>query len=314
MKAIQITEHGGPEVLTLTEVPDPVAGPDQLLVTTTAAGVNFADTLAVADAYPPRRTPLPFIPGSEVIGRAADGRRVMGQTEDGYAEQALLDRDQLVEVPDEVSDGAALALLVQGLTAYHTLVDSARIREGDRVLVQSGAGGVGSLAIQLARHLGASHVVATASTDQKRAQVLSLGADAAVDSTSTTLEADLRAASLGGGYDIVLESVGGEVFEISMRVLDPFGRVIAFGSAGGAPAPSVNPSALFASATGVMGFWAGRTYARGAITHTVPLLLELTRSGVITPLVHEPFPLVEAARCHTELAQRRTTGKLTLVP
>src|SRR4051794_31413477 len=183
MRAIQCSRFGGPEVLTLADIPDPVPAPGQLLIDVTAAGVNFADIRRVEGAY--GSPVLPFVPGSEVVGRDPDGRRVLAPTPGaagGYAGRAAVAAATAVPVPAGVSDGAALALLVQGLTAWHLLANSARLRDGESVVVNAAAGGVGSLAVQLARRFGAGRGIATASTAAQRELALGLGADAAVDS------------------------------------------------------------------------------------------------------------------------------------
>src|SRR6185437_7736310 len=179
MRAIQISRYGGPEVLDLVELPDPQAGPGQVLVDVTAAGVNYADTHLAEGSYLSSPA-LPFVPGAEVIGRTADGRRLMGLSgSGGYASKAVLPEALAVEVPDAVGDGEALALLVQGLSAWHLLRTSAKLVPGETVVVNAAAGGVGSLTVQLAKAFGAGRVIATASSDDKQKLALDLGADAA---------------------------------------------------------------------------------------------------------------------------------------
>ncbi|HWD78796.1 MAG TPA: NADPH:quinone oxidoreductase family protein, partial [Kribbella sp.] len=166
MRAIQVTEFGGPEVLVPAELDPPEPNRDQLLVKVTGAGVNFADTHRTDGSYRGGVT-LPFVPGVEIVGRTSNGRRVLStvfETGGGYAEYAVAPKHRVVDVPEEVSDGQALALLIQGLTAWHVLRKSARMDCGDSVLVNAAAGGVGSLAIQLAKHFGAGQVIAAAST------------------------------------------------------------------------------------------------------------------------------------------------------
>jgi len=157
MRAIQVTEFGGPEVLVPADVDAPVAGPGQLLVEVSAADVNFADTHRTDGSYR-RGVRLPFVPGVEIVGRTETGRRVLSpifETGGGYAEYAVAPVERAVDVPDEVSDGQALALPIQGLTAWHVLRNSARLGPGESVLVNAAAGGVGSLAVQLAKSFGA---------------------------------------------------------------------------------------------------------------------------------------------------------------
>src|SRR5690242_12647522 len=180
MRAIQISRYGGPDVLTTVDLPDPQPGPGQLLVDVTAAGINYADTHLTDGSYLSSPA-LPFVPGAEVVGRTADGRRLAGLSgSGGYAEKALLPAALAVAVPDAIGDGEALALLVQGLSAWHLLRTCARLAPGESVVVNAAAGGVGSLTVQLAKAFGAGRVIATASSDDKRKLTLDLGADVAV--------------------------------------------------------------------------------------------------------------------------------------
>jgi NADPH2:quinone reductase len=313
VRAIQITEFGGPEVLRLAELPAPEPAPGQSLIAVEHAGVNFADTLQAEDAYlTPGR--LPLVPGSEVVGRAEDGRRVLAITSGGYAEYTLGAPPMLFDVPDGVTDGQALALGVQGLTAWHLLRTSTRLAPGDSVVVHAGAGGVGSLAVQLARHWGAGRVIATASSPDKRAVAEQLGADAAVDGTPEGLAARLREANGGRRVDVVLEMVGGQTFDESLAALATFGRLVVYGMASQVPATPVDPATrLMVGSKMVVGFWL-RDCARrpGLLSGPMAELLELTQAGVLRPLVGAAYPLAEAARAHEELRARRTTGKVIL--
>ncbi len=181
MRAVQITEFGGPEVLKVSDIEEPVAGDGQVLITVDRAGINYADTHQVENSYL-SKTELPLIPGGEVVGHTADGRRVVALVgSGGYAEKAVAHAPYVFDVPEGVSDGQALALVLQGTTAWHLLKTSTHLQPGESVLVHAGAGGVGSLAVQLAKLWGAGRVIATASSEDKRKQVLELGADAAID-------------------------------------------------------------------------------------------------------------------------------------
>src|SRR3954465_2362766 len=183
MRAVLIDEWGGPEVLQLVDdQPTPEPGPDQQRIQVTAAGVNFADTHARENAYIAKYE-LPLVPGTEVAGTLEDGTRVVAMTgSGGYAEYAVADETSIFPLPDGLGDHDALALLVQGLTAWHLYCTAAQLREGETVVVHSAAGGTGSLAVQLAKPLGAGRVIASASSDDKRALVAQLGADAVIDS------------------------------------------------------------------------------------------------------------------------------------
>src|SRR5579871_3621136 len=181
MRAIQMTEFGGPEVLQLAELPTPEPGPGEALIRVTRAGLNFADTHTRTNSYVQKAT-LPLVPGGEVAGTLADtGERVVALVgSGGYAEYATAPRERIFAIPDGVDDGTALALLIQGTTAWHLLRTAGRLAEGESVVVHSAAGGVGTLATQLAVSFGAGRVIATASSEEKRDLARALGADAAL--------------------------------------------------------------------------------------------------------------------------------------
>ena len=315
MRGIQVTRFGGPEVLIQAEVDGPVAADGQLLVEVTAAGVNYADVSRVAGTYSP--TPdLPFVPGTEVVGHTADGRRVVGLTFDGggFAEQATIAADAAVDVPDGVTDEQALALLVQGLTAWHLLRGSARLRDGESVVVNAAAGGVGSLAIQLAREFGAGRVIAAASTPDKRRLAVELGADAAVDSDPTGYAERVRKANGGQGVDVVLDANGGAAITAGLAALAQFGRLVSYGDAGKQGRPLVDPALLAQRNLSVSGFWL-RPALELPLSHREPLaeLLTLTAQGRLRPITGSRYPLPEAARAFVDLTSRRTTGKVVLL-
>ncbi|MBF8185867.1 NADPH:quinone oxidoreductase family protein [Nonomuraea sp. K274] len=312
MRAIQFARYGGPEVLEAAEVPDPVVGPGQVLIDVEAAGVNFADIRQIAGDYE-QPGGLPYIPGGEVIGRTPDGRRVMGFTANGYASKAVLDAGDLVSVPDRLGPGEALALLVQGLTAWHLLRSSARLRPGESVVVNAGAGGVGSLAVQLAREFGAGRVIATASTRDKRSLAVELGADTAVDGAADGYTERIIEANEDRPVDVVLDAVGGAVFEAALSALAGFGRLVTYGSSSGEPTPAVDPGRLMAANLGVSGFWLRPVLTeRGAAGLEMDELLGLVASGRVRPLAGAEYPLSEAGRALADLAGRRTVGKVVL--
>jgi NADPH2:quinone reductase len=209
VRAIQVTRFGGPEVLEPVDLPEPVPSDDLVLLDVDTAGVNYADTHQTEDSYLAPQT-LPLVPGAEVVGRSPDGRRVVAvPATGGYAERTLAHPGTTYDVPDEVDDVAALAMLVQGATAWHLLRTCAHLAPGETVVVHAAAGGVGSLAVQLARRWGAGRVVATASTADKRALAVELGADVAVETDGDGLRDRLRAANRGRPVDVVLEMTGG---------------------------------------------------------------------------------------------------------
>ncbi|WP_086819358.1 zinc-binding dehydrogenase [Allokutzneria sp. NRRL B-24872] len=315
MRAVQITEFGGPEVLTMAELPDPVAGSGQVLITVDRAGINYADTHQVENSYLAPAS-LPLVPGGEVVGRAEDGRRVVALLNGGgYAEKAVAATHSTFDVPEGVSDGAALALVLQGTTAWHLLRTSARMIEGETVVVHAAAGGVGSLAVQLAKQWGAGRVIATASTEEKRAKALELGADVAVDGAPEGLKERLIEANGGKRVDIVLEMVGGPTFDASLAALGRFGRVITYGAASREAATPVVPAALMRGSKSVVGFWLADCFGvPGMIGEPLAELFALAEKGQLTAIVGGDYPMTEVAKAHNDIRSRRTVGKLVLDP
>lgn len=313
MRAIQISEFGGPEVLTPCEVSDPVAADGQVEIAVAAAGVNYADTHKIEQSYV-NDVALPLIPGTEVVGTAADGRRVAALLADGgYAERAVADPAMCWEIRDGVSDGAALALILQGSTAWHVLRTSAQLRAGESVVVHAAAGGVGTLAVQLARRFGAGRVVAVASTAEKRDLAISLGADVAVDSGCEDLTEALLDACGGDGADVVLEMTGGETFTRSVAALAPFGRLVHYGQASRQTPTAIDPTTLLATSRGVLGFWFGHMRSRPQwIGEAMSELISMVDAGDLVPVVGATYDLAEARSAHEHLRARTTTGKLVL--
>ncbi len=321
MRAVQIEEFGGPEKLELVDLPAPEVGEGQVLVRVTAAGVNFADTHQTQNDYL-SPTELPLVPGAEVTGVVEaeaegfrKGERVVAMVGNGgYAEYAAVPAAATFHIPEGIEDGAALALLVQGLTAWHLLRTSAKLAEGESVVVHAGAGGVGTLAVQLARAFGAGRVIATASSEAKRSLALELGAHAAVDSNADDLAGALREANGGARVDVVLEMAGGRTFEESRRALAPFGRLVTYGMASREPARLTNFE-LMQGSQAVVGFWLVHCLRDQSMTRE-PMreLFEMVAQARLRTIVADTYPLSEARRAHEELAGRRTTGKLVLDP
>jgi NADPH:quinone reductase len=315
MKAIEVREFGGPEVLVLRDVPEPQPRNGDVLVEVSAAGINYADTHQAENTYNvPAK--LPLIPGGEVAGTTAGGERVVALLPrgGGYAERAVAPTSLTFAVPDGVDDGQALAIVLQGATAWHLLRTSARLSPGETVVVHAGAGGVGSLAIQLAKRWGAGRVVATASSDEKRRLCLELGADVAVDPAAPELKQALEEAA-GGKVDVVLEMTGGGVFDASLTTLAPFGRLVFYGMAGRVPPTPVEPGSLLRHTTAVIGFWLGHCFRRPELLQEpVRELLGLVSARELRAIVGGRYPLAEARRAHEDLRARTTVGKLVLEP
>jgi NADPH2:quinone reductase len=313
VRAIRIDEWGGPEVLKLVaDAPLPRPGPGETLIAVSRAGVNFADTHARENTYLARYE-LPLIPGAEVAGTTPDGRRVAAIVgTGGYAEFATARAP--VAIPDGVTDGQALAVLLQGLTAWHLYRTCARLRPGEAVVVVAAAGGVGSLAVQLGRAMGAGRVIATASSAEKRELALALGADAAVDVAAGDLADRLRDANGGEPVDVVLETAGGRVFDAAMDALAPFGRMVAYGISS-RDQNQVRTGRLLRRSQSVIGFWLFEALKRPEMVDG-PLRDLFTRvaDGTLRVVEGETYPLSEARRAHADLQARRTTGKVMLDP
>jgi NADPH2:quinone reductase len=315
VRAIQIREFGGPEVLELVDLPDPSPADGFDVVEVTAAGVNYADTHQTENSYL-STTRLPTVPGSEVAGRTADGRRVAALVgSGGYAEKALAPRALTFDIADGVSDGDAVALLVQGLTAWHLLRTTTHMQPGESVVVHAAAGGVGTIAVQLAKAWGAGRVIGTASSPDKRKLAESLGADVTVDARVDDMNAALREANGGAKVDIVLEMVGGPTFDGSLRALAPFGRLAVFGMASRVPPTPVPPGNLMVGSKTVAGFWLVDCM-RDLTMLNEPMaeLMQMTADGGLRPVVGATYPLAEARRAHEDLRARATTGKVILDP
>lgn len=313
MKAIQIEEFGGPELLQLVEIDDPAPGADEVVVEVSRCGVNFADTHATRNDYLAEQS-LPLIPGAEISGRTADGRRVAALLgTGGYAEKVVVPEAQLIPVPDGVDDDQAAALLLQGLTALALVKRCARVEPGETVVVEAAAGGTGTLAVQLAKQAGA-RVIGLASSEEKRRLVTELGADACVDSRAEDLAAAIREANGGERVDAVLHMSGGAAFDAEMKVLAPLGRMVVFGIAS-REQRDVSTAALLRGSKTVVGFWLIHLLARPDLA--IPMIGELlgaVAAGELEATIGGVYPLSEAQRAHEDLISRRSAGKLLLDP
>ena len=314
MRAVQIEEFGGPEVLQVVDVPKPEPGDGEVLIEVSRAGMNFADTHQRENSYL-ARFEVPLILGGEVAGTTEDGRRVVALLRSGgYAEYAVAPEATVYPIPDGLDDGAALALLIQGLTAWHLLRTCGRLAPGESVVVISGAGGVGSLAVQLAKPFGAGRVIATASSEEKRALTLELGADAAVDPSAPDLTGALVEANGGERVDVVLEMSGGRVFEQSAEALAPFGRIVAYGIAS-REQNTLETGRLMRKSRTVVGFWLMHCLRRrNMVEEPLADLFDRAARGDLKPRVGATYPLSDVRRAHEDMQGRRTSGKLLLDP
>jgi NADPH2:quinone reductase len=314
MRAIQVREFGGPEVLDLVELPDPEPRDGEVLVRVARAGINFADTHQTRDDYL-AKAELPFVPGGEIAGTTPEGRRVAAILPGGgYAEAVAVPEAALVPVPDEIDDERAAAVLLQGLTAWGMLRLSARLQPGESVVVQAAGGGTGTLAVQLAKRMGAGRVIGLASSERKRELALRLGADAAVDSRAPDLKERILDANGGERVDVVLEMAGGAAFDACFSALAAFGRLVAFGIAS-REQNTVATGKLMRTSRAVAGFWLVRMLQRPElVAEGIGDLFRAVAADELEVVIGGVYPLSEAARAHEELQARRTQGKLLLDP
>jgi NADPH2:quinone reductase len=322
MKIVEFDHFGPPDVLKVVDVPTPEPRPGAVLVRVKAAGVNFFEVLMRADLY--AMTPiLPMAPGVEVagvvekVGENVDvslrGKRVAIPLfatggAGGYAEFVQIDADAVVQLPDQIGFDEAVALMVQGLTALHLVRQSPP--RGKTVLVHAAAGGVGSLLLQLARREGAKAALATASSDEKRALAISLGADRTFDYTRAGWSEQITA---DGGVDIVYDTVGGDLTKPSMEALAPCGELV-FAALGRFTLDPADINRMFEMNQSLKGFALLPLISREGLRRDLSQLFSLASSTSlrIPPITH--FALHDAAAAHAALEARRILGKVVLVP
>jgi len=326
MRAIRQRGLGGPEVLELVELPRPEPPEGHILIEVTRAGVNFTDvqgratgmrTMVDSGGAPQRlsQDDFPVVPGGEVAGVRADtGERVVALCgTGGYAEWAIALEELTYPLPAEITDEIAVALLVQGTTAWHLYTSCARLSGQETVVVQAAAGGAGSIAVQLGKSMGAARIIGMASSEEKRQLALSLGATQAIDSAPEGLTDRLLQANDGEPVDVVFDMTGGEVFEGCFAALAAFGTVVVYGVASGAP-PTIGARSLIAGSRSIKGFWLMDIIRTVGLEGALDDLFARVLEGDLRPVVGATYPLGEAARAQEDLLRRRTTGKLCLDP
>jgi NADPH2:quinone reductase len=313
MKAIQITAFGGPEVMNFLELPNPIAGADEILLDVTAIGINYADTHQTENSYLSPQT-LPMIPGIEVVGTQSGKRYLASVSSGGYAQKAIAHKSSLIAIPDTVTDQQALCMLVQGSTAWHLLKTMGHLAKGDSVVVHAAAGGVGTIAIQLAKMWGAK-VIAVTSSDAKGQLAKSLGADVLVDANVEDLGKAIREANGGRGVDLILEMVGGKTFDQSLLALGTFGKLITFGMASRTAPTPIHPGALMHGSKTVAGFWLANCFGKKELFNDViEELFTLISDGKLKPVIGATYPLSQAQTAHKSMLARESVGKIALDP
>jgi len=322
MRAIQVSQTGGPEVLTLVDVPVPTIKPNEALVAIKASGVNFIDVYFREGRYP---SPLPFINGQEAAGVVKEvgsevstvkpGDRVAYTSALGsYAEFAAVPAARLVKIPDALNFEQAAAAMLQGMTAHYLLNSSYKLQAGETALIQAAAGGVGLLLVQMAKKSGA-RVIGTAGTKDKAQLALNAGADECIVYTEADFETETKVLTDGKGVNVVYDGVGKATFDKDLEVLRPRGYLVLFGGSSGAVPPFdliklSQKGSLFITRPTLAHY----TLTREELEWRAGEVLASIAEGKLNLRIHRSYPLAEAAQAHRDLEGRKTTGKLLLVP
>ena len=321
MKAVQIMEYGGPEVMKYQDIPDLLPGDGQALIEMQAVGVNFTDTYSRSGANPP---PLPWVVGVEGAGVVRQvGYGVLDFKEGdvvaysgiagSYAEQAVIPATRLVKMPEGLDAKAGAAAMLQGMTAHYLCHSTYAVKSGDRVLIHAGAGGVGLLLIQMVKRLG-GYVYSTVSTEAKGELAKEAGADQVILYTQQDFAEEVKEATDGAGVQVVYDAVGKTTFEKSISCLGRRGHMVLYGQASGPPGP-MNPGLLGAGSLYLTRPGLGDyVVTRGELEQRAGDVLGWVQSGELKLRVEHVFPLSEAVEAHRQLESRATTGKLILIP
>jgi len=322
MKAIQVKQPGGPEVMELVDLPVPQPKANEAVIKLSASGVNFIDVYHREGRY---KVALPFTPGQEGAGAVTAvgaevtsvkvGDRVAWSHLLGaYAEYEAVAADRLVPIPAEVNDQQAAAAMLQGMTAHYLAYDTYPLKRGETALVHAAAGGVGLLLVQMAHNIGA-RVIATVSTEEKSKLARDAGADEIILYSQTDFESETRKLTGGKGIDVVYDSVGKTTFEKGLNLLRPRGMMVLFGGSSGA-VPPLDPitltqkGSLFLTRPSLGNYIATREELRARSSAVFGMIA----SGKLKLRIEHTYPLAEAQRAHRELEGRKTTGKLLLIP
>ena len=321
MKAIQVSQTGGPEVLQYVDVADPSPGPGQALVDLRAVGVNYTDVYTRSGQNPPT---LPVIPGLEGAGVVAEVGEGVTEVAPGdlvayasaprsYAEKVAAPSWRLVKLPDGLDAEAGAAAMLQGMTAHYLCHSAYPLKQGNTALIHAGAGGTGLLLIQMAKSLGA-RVITTVSTEAKAQLAQEAGADHTILYTKQDFEEEVKRITDGAGVQVVYESVGQATFDKSLACLGRRGYIVAFGNPSGRVPPVdtalLNRGSLFLTRPSLMDY----TATREELLQRADDILGWIKSGRLKLRIHDRFPLKDAAEAHRQLEGRLTTGKLLLIP
>ena len=322
MKAIQIKQTGGPEVMELADLPVPQPKPNEAVVKILAAGVNFIDVYNREGRY---KAPLPLVLGQEGAGvvsavgsevpDVAVGDRVAYTSVLGsYAEYAAVPADRLVKIPDGVSEREAAAAMLQGMTAHYLAHDTYPLKKDETALIHAAAGGVGLLLIQMAHNIGA-RVIGTVSSEEKAKLAREAGADEIIFYTQSDFEAETKRLTGGKGVDVVYDSVGKTTFEKGLNVLRPRGMMALFGGSSGAvppfdPITLTQKGSLYLTRPSIGHY----IITRQELQQRAGAVFEMIRGGKLKLRIEHVYPLQQAAQAHRDLEGRKTTGKLLLIP
>ena len=321
MKAIQITEFGGPEVMKYKDLPDLSPGDGQALVEIEAVGVNYTDTYSRSGVNP---TALPWIVGVEGAGVVRDVGKDVTQVREGdsvvycsisgsYAEQAVVPADRLIKIPEGLDSKSSAAAMLQGMTAHYLCHSTYHVNQGDKVLVHAGAGGVGLLLIQMVKRMG-GYVFSTVSTDAKAQLARDAGADEVILYTQQDFAEEINKSTNGEGVEVAYDAVGQTTFDGSISSLARRGYMVLYGQASG-PVPPVDPRVLgngskFLTRPGLGDY----TVTRQELEQRAGDVLGWVKSGELRLRVEHVMALSEASEAHRQLESRLTTGKVVLIP
>lgn len=322
MKAIQVSQPGGPEALTLVDIPTPEPKPNEALVQIKAAGVNFIDCYLREGRYP---APLPFVNGQEGAGIVTAAGSAVSNIKPGdrvaytsvlgsYAEYAAVPAERLVHIPDGLDFNQAAAAMLQGMTAHYLCYSTYPLQADETALIHAAAGGVGQLLVQMARKLGAK-VIATAGSAAKAQLARAAGADECIIYTDADFETETRRLTGGQGVHVVYDGVGKDTFDKDLNVLRPRGYLVLFGGSSGAVPPFdliklSQKGSLFITRPTLAHYIA----TRAELEQRATTVLQMIQQGDLKLRIHDTYPLARAADAHRDLEGRKTTGKLLLIP